>query len=129
MGASLKKIINSLKNHFLVAMPGLHDENFSGSVVYICEHNAEGAMGLIINQQLDIPAKAVFDRLDLEHTNDQGDELIFDGGPVQRIVDLFYIAPAIKSGNQQFTLAAALVFRHQKIFLAILPKEAVQKML
>ena len=84
MGASLKKIINSLKNHFLVAMPGLHDENFSGSVVYICEHNAEGAMGLIINQQLDIPAKAVFDRLDLEHTNDQGDELIFDGGPVQQ---------------------------------------------
>jgi putative transcriptional regulator len=66
MDVPLKKIINSLKNHFLVAMPGLNDEHFSGSVVYICEHNAEGAMGLIINQQLDIPAKAVFDRLELE---------------------------------------------------------------
>lgn len=84
MGSSLKKIINSLKNHFLVAMPGLHDENFSGSVVYICEHNTEGAMGLIINQQLDIPAKAVFDRLDLEHKSDQGGDLIFDGGPMQQ---------------------------------------------
>jgi putative transcriptional regulator len=80
----LKKTINSLKNHFLVAMPSLNDENFSGSVVYICEHNAEGAMGLIVNQQLDIPAKAVFDRLDLEQKNNQGDDLIFDGGPMQQ---------------------------------------------
>ena len=84
MEVPLKKIINSLKNHFLVAMPGLNDEHFSGSVVYICEHNAEGAMGLIINQQLDIPAKAVFDRLELEQKNNQGDELIFDGGPIQQ---------------------------------------------
>lgn len=84
MEPTLKKTINSLKNHFLVAMPNLHDENFSGSVVYICEHNAEGAMGLIINQQLDIPAKAVFDRLDLEQNSNRGDELIFDGGPMQQ---------------------------------------------
>jgi putative transcriptional regulator len=84
MELPLKKIINSLKNHFLVAMPSLDDENFSGSVVYICEHNAEGAMGLIVNQQLDIPAKAVFDRLDLEQKNNQGHELIFDGGPMQQ---------------------------------------------
>ena len=84
MDVPLKKIINSLKNHFLVAMPGLNDEHFSGSVVYICEHNSDGAMGLIINQQLDIPAKAVFDRLELEQKNNQGDELIFDGGPVQQ---------------------------------------------
>ena len=69
MGSALKKIINSLKNHFLVAMPSLDDENFSGSVVYICEHNAEGAMGLIVNQQLNIPAKAVFDRLNLKQNN------------------------------------------------------------
>jgi len=80
----LKKTINSLKNHFLVAMPSLNDENFSGSLVYICEHNADGAMGLIINQQLDIPAKAVFDRLDLQQKNNRGDELIFDGGPMQQ---------------------------------------------
>jgi putative AlgH/UPF0301 family transcriptional regulator len=35
MEAPLKKTINSLKNHFLVAMPSLNDENFSGSLVYI----------------------------------------------------------------------------------------------
>jgi putative transcriptional regulator len=84
MSKSSKKTISSLKDHFLVAMPGLHDDNFSGSVVYICEHNVEGAMGLIINQQLDIPAKAVFDRLELKYNQPEGDELIFDGGPIQQ---------------------------------------------
>lgn len=65
-------------------MPGLNDDNFSGAVVYICEHNIDGAMGLIINQQLDIPAKAVFDRLELKYNQPEGDELIFDGGPIQQ---------------------------------------------
>ena len=84
MSKTSKKTISSLKDHFLVAMPSLHDDNFSGSVVYICEHNVEGAMGLIINQQLDIPAKAVFDRLELKYNQQEGDELIFDGGPIQQ---------------------------------------------
>jgi putative transcriptional regulator len=84
MSKSSKKTISSLKNHFLVAMPGLNDDNFSGAVVYICEHNIDGAMGLIINQQLDIPAKAVFDRLELKYNQPEGDELIFDGGPIQQ---------------------------------------------
>lgn len=73
-----------MKNHFLVAMPNLTDSSFAHSVVYVCEHNSEGAMGLIINQQLDIPAKAIFDQLQLEYKNQYGDHLIFDGGPVQR---------------------------------------------
>ena len=50
---SKKKTVSSLKNHFLLAMPGLEDPNFSRSVVYLCEHTDDGAMGLIINQQMD----------------------------------------------------------------------------
>jgi putative transcriptional regulator len=75
---------NSLKNHFLVAMPSLNDGTFTGSVVYICEHNSDGAMGLIINQQLDIPVSAIFDQLQIHYQSVHGDFLIFDGGPVQR---------------------------------------------
>ena len=78
------KKINSLKNHFLLAMPGLDDPTFSDSVVYICEHSADGAMGLIINQQMDIPVKAIFDQLKLEYRDECGRPLLFDGGPVQR---------------------------------------------
>jgi putative transcriptional regulator len=79
-----KKSISSLKNYFLLAMPGLNDPNFAQSVVYICEHNADGAMGLVINQQLDIPVKAIFDQLELSYLDECGNSLIFDGGPVQR---------------------------------------------
>ena len=84
MGETIKKTLNSLKNHFLVAMPGLSDSNFAQSVVYICGHSSDGAMGLIINQQLDIPAKAIFDQLQLDYDNQFAGNLIFDGGPVQR---------------------------------------------
>jgi len=79
-----KKTVTSLKNHFLLAMPGLDDPNFSQSVVYICEHSTDGAMGLIINQQLDIPVKAIFKQLELDYDDEYGNGLIFDGGPVAR---------------------------------------------
>jgi|TARA_B110000444_G_scaffold74129_1_gene69790 putative transcriptional regulator len=81
---SQKKTVTSLKNHFLLAMPGLDDPNFSQSIVYICEHSTDGAMGLIINQQLDIPVKAIFKQLNLTYHEEHGDGLIFDGGPVAR---------------------------------------------
>lgn len=84
MSKATKKSISSLKDYFLLAMPGLSDPNFAHSVVYICEHNADGAMGLIINQQLDIPVKAIFDQLELSYLDECASSLIFDGGPVQR---------------------------------------------
>ena len=39
-----------LTNHFLIAMPNLADPNFFHTVTYICEHNEEGAMGIVINR-------------------------------------------------------------------------------
>src|SRR5262245_40607073 len=39
-----------LDGHFLIAMPGMKDDRFARSVIYICAHSEEGAMGLIINQ-------------------------------------------------------------------------------
>ncbi|MCB1469936.1 MAG: YqgE/AlgH family protein, partial [Rhizobiaceae bacterium] len=39
-----------LDDHFLIAMPGMKDDRFARSVIYVCAHSAEGAMGLIINQ-------------------------------------------------------------------------------
>jgi len=43
------EVLNTLKNHFLIAMPALTDPYFKKSVVYLCEHDSEGAMGFIIN--------------------------------------------------------------------------------
>ena len=44
--------MNTLKNHLLISVPHMNDTLFGKSVVYICEHNTEGAMGLIINKSI-----------------------------------------------------------------------------
>jgi len=46
--------MKSLENQFLIAMPSLADDYFNKTVTYICEHNDEGAMGLIINMPVNI---------------------------------------------------------------------------
>ena len=46
--------MNSLENQLLIAMPSLGDPYFNKTVTYICEHNEEGAMGLIINLPVNI---------------------------------------------------------------------------
>lgn len=56
---SSTEIISSLKNHFLIAMPSLTDPYFKQSVVYLCEHDEEGAMGFIIN----VPVKLTLQEL------------------------------------------------------------------
>lgn len=52
--------MKSLANHFLIAMPALDDENFGHSVTLICHHDDEGAMGVVINQPLDISVAELF---------------------------------------------------------------------
>ena len=55
----------NLTNQFLIAMPGMADDRFAGSVVYLCEHNAEGALGLVINKPIDITLAHLFEKIDL----------------------------------------------------------------
>lgn len=43
----------NLQHHFLIAMPTLQDPRFKRSVIYVCEHNEEGAMGLVINKPVE----------------------------------------------------------------------------
>lgn len=59
-------IISSLANHLLIAMPSLKDPNFERSVVYLCEHNEQGSVGLIINRPLQFPLSIVFEQLQIE---------------------------------------------------------------
>ena len=74
----------NLTNHFLIAMPGLEDALFSKSVVYVCEHNSKGALGLVINKPADMDLKALFEKIDLPlHRTDLQASRVFQGGPVQ----------------------------------------------
>ena len=47
-------------HQFLLAMPGMADPNFSGAVVYVAEHSAKGALGLVINRTMDIDLRTLF---------------------------------------------------------------------
>lgn len=78
-------ITSSLRNHFLIAMPALHDPNFDHSVTYICEHNEEGAMGLIINRQLAITMEEVFSQMEIKASaRFDSHQRVHQGGPVQQ---------------------------------------------
>jgi putative transcriptional regulator len=74
----------NLTHHFLIAMPGVEDEAFARSVVYLCEHSERGALGLVINKPSDINIKKLFDKVELPlRRDDLTDTPVFQGGPVQ----------------------------------------------
>ena len=68
----------------LLAVPGLQDDLFGHSVVYLCEHSQRGALGLVINKPCDISLKGLFDKVELPLTRqDLTEAQVFYGGPVQ----------------------------------------------
>src|SRR3990172_12754908 len=74
----------NLTHHFLIAMPNMADPYFSRSLTYICEHNEQGALGIVINRPLDMTLEALFERIDipLEARRFAALPVMF-GGPVQ----------------------------------------------
>jgi putative transcriptional regulator len=76
---------SDLSNHFLIAMPSLEDPNFGGSLVFVAEHNDQGALGLVINRPMEIDLATLFRRIDLELdvAATASSALVMNGGPVQ----------------------------------------------
>ena len=73
-----------LTNQFLIAMPGMADETFAGTVVYLCEHNQNGALGLVINKPIDIKLRNLFEKVELQLDREEwADQPVYFGGPVQ----------------------------------------------
>jgi len=75
---------SSLKNQFLIAMPGLDDPNFVRTVTYICEHNADGAMGIVINRPSELKLSDVLAHMEIPPTAPGLDQQpVYLGGPVE----------------------------------------------
>lgn len=73
------------KHHFLVAMPNLVDFNFSKSVIYLYEHDEEGALGLIINKPLKLSMGNVLEHLGIKPTNNTIiNRPVLMGGPISQ---------------------------------------------
>ncbi|WP_027706678.1 YqgE/AlgH family protein [Zooshikella ganghwensis] len=75
----------SFKDHFLIAMPHLKDPNFADSVTYICEHNDQGAMGIVINRPTGLTLDEIFRQVGItpSHGNAHISDIICAGGPVE----------------------------------------------
>jgi putative transcriptional regulator len=73
-----------LTNQFLIAMPGMADETFAGTVVYLCEHTDKGALGLVINKPSDIKLRNLFEKVELNLDHDElAEQPVYFCGPVQ----------------------------------------------
>jgi putative transcriptional regulator len=71
-------------NQFLIAMPGMADDTFAGTVVYLCEHTERGALGLVINKPIDIPLGKLFEKVELSLDREElAAQPVFFGGPMQ----------------------------------------------
>lgn len=72
-----------LTNHFLISMPHMSDSHFTQTLTYICDHNDQGAMGIVINRPLDMSLKQILDHLEIDCSQLVKNRLpVFDGGPV-----------------------------------------------
>jgi len=76
---------SSLTNHFLIALPGMGDNNFSHTVTYICQHTEhEGAMGIVLNRPSELQLCDVFNHMDIEQQDGKtAGQIVYLGGPVQ----------------------------------------------
>lgn len=115
------EVITTLKNHFLIAMPTLTDPYFKKSVVYLCEHDEEGAMGFIIN----FPVKLTLQELlsNVESIKHQPEppltESVFLGGPLE-LERGFVLHSPLTDNSQSTELNDQLLMSNSNAVLSIL---------
>jgi putative transcriptional regulator len=74
----------NLTQHFLIAMPAMTDPHFAKSLTFICEHNEQGALGVVVNRPLDMTLHALLEQIEITPENDAAKKIpVHYGGPVQ----------------------------------------------
>ena len=90
-------------HHFLIAMPAMADPNFAHTLTFVCEHNQDGALGIVVNRPTDMRLSTLFAQIDVPLANAEvGNTPVHFGGPVQ--VDRGFVLHR-PLGNWQSTLA------------------------
>jgi putative transcriptional regulator len=93
-----------LKGKLLIAMPGMQDPRFEKSVIFMCSHSDEGALGLIINKPIeDLPFRELVQKMDIPVTPATPRNPVMFGGPVE--TDRGYVLHSNGSANGPATVA------------------------
>ncbi len=74
--------MQSLKGHLLIASPALADPNFARTVVFLAEHNAEGAFGVVLNRPGSLKVRDLW--ASISKSPSKCESRTFEGGPVQK---------------------------------------------
>ena len=122
--ASETEMANSLKNHFLIAMPSLTDPYFKNSVVYLCEHDEQGAMGFIINYPVKLTVQELLKSAEsISHEPTPPiTESVFLGGPLDMDRGFVLHSP-IKDDSQSTLLNEQLMMSNSNLILSSLGTE------
>ncbi|MDD2721222.1 MAG: YqgE/AlgH family protein [Gallionella sp.] len=74
----------NLTNHFLIAMPAMQEGFFAGTLTYICEHNENGALGIVVNRPISLTLGEMFSQISIPlHDSRLENMQVHVGGPVQ----------------------------------------------
>lgn len=74
----------NLTHHFLIAMPAMQEGVFAGTLTYICEHNENGALGIVVNRPISLTLGEMFDQINIKLNQPSLARMpVHFGGPVQ----------------------------------------------
>lgn len=89
--------MNWLTGHFLIALPDLQDSRFHRTVILICEHNENGALGVVINKPAEVKFGEIAQSLKLTCPNPKTqNQPVYEGGPVNRECGFVIHSGAVK---------------------------------
>jgi putative transcriptional regulator len=95
----------NLTHHFLIAMPAMADPHFAKSLTFVCEHNDQGALGVVVNRPTDMNLHALLEQVSVAPDNELFKSVpVHFGGPVQ--VDRGFVLHS-PLGEWQSTLAVS----------------------
>ncbi|WP_372881384.1 YqgE/AlgH family protein [Psychromonas sp.] len=117
-------VLSTLKDHFLIAMPTLTDPYFKHSVVYICEHDEQGAMGFIINFPVKLTLQELLDHVDSVKNHPEPPLLnpVFLGGPLE-LKRGFILHSPVADNSQSTQLNDQLMISNSNAILETLGTE------
>lgn len=108
-----------LDDHFLIAMPSMQDPNFTRAVAYVCQHNDDGAMALVINRTAGFRLGDILDELNLKAASDAaGDKPVLIGGPVQGERGFVLHVPDDRTWDSSLDIAADMRLTTSRDILA-----------
>ncbi|MEI6897821.1 MAG: YqgE/AlgH family protein [Psychromonas sp.] len=118
------EVLDTLKNHFLIAMPTLTDPYFKKSVVYLCEHDAQGAMGFIINFPVKLTIQELLSNVEtIKHQPEPPlTNPVFLGGPLE-LERGFVLHSPLSDNSQSTELNNHLMMSNSNLVLSTLGTE------